>query len=35
MRINHSHFYIGMTENIFKNKYVSTIHHKVTSECMT
>jgi hypothetical protein len=34
MRINHSHFYIGMPQNFFKDKYVSTIHHKIAGVCM-
>lgn len=35
MCVNHCHFYIGMSQNFFKNKYVSTIHHEMAGECMT
>ena len=34
MRIYHRHFYIGMAQNIAKYQYITSIHHKVTGECM-
>ena len=34
VRINHRHFYIGMTQNIAQNQYVSAVHHKVAGEGM-